>query len=242
MARHEDDRELDPEQEAHVRRLLADARHTEPTPDAVVARLDRVLADLAGEPAREATVVRLADRRRRAATMLVAAAASVVAVVGIGAVVSNTGGGGDAETAASGEAEDAGAAPEAAEDTASGAQGPAGDGAAYRLTQRRMPFAVKAEDFARDADLLQSQAAALSDFGYEGDPAAPELDGSSLDRVTNRSVCEPGGWGAGNYVAVLYDGAEGWVVLRHPQGDTQIADLFLCGSEAVVRSVTLPHP
>ena len=40
------DGELTPEQEAEVRRLLADARHTEPMPDAVVARLDRVLADL----------------------------------------------------------------------------------------------------------------------------------------------------------------------------------------------------
>ena len=95
---------------------------------------------------------------------------------------------------------------------------------------------------ARDADLLQSRAAALSDFGYDEDATTPELTGSSLDRARNRSVCEPGAWGAGNYVAVLYDGAEGWVVLRQPQGDTQIADLFLCGSESAVRSVTLPHP
>lgn len=240
MARHEDDRELNPEQEAHVRRLLADARHTEPTPDAVVARLDRVLADLAGEPAREATVVRLADRRRRAATMLVGAAAAVVAVVGIGAVVSNTGGGGDAEQATSGEVEAPGAA--ADEDTASGAESQGDGGAAYRLSPRRMPFSVQAEEFARDAALLKSQAVALSDLGPEEDQSAPELRGTDLDRVTNRSVCEPGAWGAGNYVAVLYDGAEGWVVLRRPQGDTQIADLFLCGSEVVVRSVTLPHP
>ena len=40
-----------PEQEDRMRRLLADARHDEPVPDDVVARLDRVLADLRAEAA-----------------------------------------------------------------------------------------------------------------------------------------------------------------------------------------------
>ena len=57
-----------------------------------------------------------------------------------------------------------------------------------------------------------------------------------------RDVCEPGAWGRGRYVPVSYDKAPGWLVLRKPQGDSQVADLFLCGSEVVVRSVTLPYP
>lgn len=245
MAEHDDTQpeELTPEQEARVRRLLADARHTDPTPDAVVARLDRVLAGLAEEPARSAAVVRLADRRRRAATMLVAAAASVAAVIGVGAVVSNTDSGG-ADLATSGEAEDA-EAPGAAtdEDTASGPENYAGGRAAFRASQRRMPFILEAERFARDARSLESQASSLSDLRRaEGNQDAPGLTYGNLDRAGNRTVCEPGAWGGGSYIAVVYDGAEGWVVLRRPQGDTQIADLFLCGSESVVRSVTLPYP
>src|SRR4051812_14456517 len=74
-----------------VRRLLAEARHTEPMPDDVVARMDQVISGLrqtsAGSersadyvPADpDATVVPLAaHRRRRAAGLLVAAAAIVV--------------------------------------------------------------------------------------------------------------------------------------------------------------------
>jgi hypothetical protein len=72
-----------PEIEA-VRRLLSDARHTEPMPDDVATRLDRALADLAREPGQDtsADVVPLdvegRRRRRRAAGLLVAAAAVVV--------------------------------------------------------------------------------------------------------------------------------------------------------------------
>ena len=41
--------ELTPEQESEVRRLLAEARHDEPVPADVAARLDDVLADLTRE-------------------------------------------------------------------------------------------------------------------------------------------------------------------------------------------------
>ena len=240
MTEHDDDRELSPDQEAHVRRLLADARHDEPTPDHVVARLDRVLADLAGEPARTATVVRLADRRRRAATFLVAAAASVAAVIGVGQLISTTDvAGGDAESSAA-------EAPAADVEEPEGVAGAEG-GARGLVEQNRVaPYSVQSDDFARDADALQSTASALMDGAYVNrdynqESAEEELDGD-LSRVRGRTVCEPGAWGQGGYVAVVYDGAEGWVVLRRPQGDTQIVDLFLCGSEAVVRSVTLPYP
>ena len=240
--------DLTPEQDAEVRRLLADARHTEPTPEPVVTRLDRVLANLADEPARSADVVKLADRRRKVGTILVAAAASVVAVVGIGQVVSNTGGADEASTADSAaEGAEDGAAPEAGTDQGGGrsrgqalAEGepqPATDGAL-----RRTPLVLRSERFADDAETLASVLPYASlDRDEETAPLEDSLTGS-LSRVKNRAVCEPGSWGGGSYVAVLYDGSEGWVVLRQPQGDTRIADLFLCGSEVVVRSVTLPHP
>lgn len=231
--------ELTPEQEAEVRRLLADARHIEPAPEAVVTRLDRVLADLADEPARSADVVRLADRRRTVGTILVAAAASVVAVVGIGQFISDSDDAGSADRPAASEAqadqEGAGSGDRALSE---GEPAPATDG-----SLRRTPLELRSERFADDAEALAS-VLPYATFGRdEEDGTVPEepLTGS-LSRVKNRTVCEPGSWGGGSYVAVLYDGAEGWVVVRQPQGETRIADLFLCGSEVVVRSVTLPHP
>ena len=80
---------LDPAQDERIRRLLADARHTEPMPEAVVARLDRVLAGLSddrteradrADRADRAEVVDLMARRRRTVGQLLVAAAAVVAV------------------------------------------------------------------------------------------------------------------------------------------------------------------
>ena len=53
---------LDPAEDERIRRLLADARHTEPMPEAVVARLDRVLAGLSDDRTERAE---RADRGRR---------------------------------------------------------------------------------------------------------------------------------------------------------------------------------
>ena len=82
-----------PDPDDAVRRLLADARPTEPMPADVAARMDDVLAGLADgsvagaetsgpgadpAPIRPAVASLAAERRRRAAGMLVAAAAIVV--------------------------------------------------------------------------------------------------------------------------------------------------------------------
>lgn len=90
------DSDLTPDQAQEVRRLLAHARHTEPTPDDVVARLDQTLASLSAERAAAshessnesatagstAPVVDLgARRRRRITTGLLGAAA--VTVIGL---------------------------------------------------------------------------------------------------------------------------------------------------------------
>lgn len=222
-------------QEAEVRRMLADARHTDPMPAEVAERIDRVLADLAGEPSREATVVRLADRRRRAATMLVAAAAVVVAGVGVAQVVG--GGGGDAEDATSAGVADE---PEAAEAAPERDQAGGGDQAPDATTPRsgEVPARVRPRWFAEDVARLERRDATA----YAAGEDAEELEGALSDRRALRTWCEPGGWGQGRYEPVRYGKAEGYVVFRRVRGETRVADLFLCGSELAVRSVTLPSP
>lgn len=69
-----------PDPDEAVRRLLADARHDEPVPADVVARLDATLADLLST---RVPVVDLAARRRRRVAGAVLAAASVVVIGGI---------------------------------------------------------------------------------------------------------------------------------------------------------------
>ena len=94
--------------EAAVRARLAEARHTDPVPDDVVARLDAVLADLTADRREQdatpgASVVPLssapARRRRALATGLVAAAAAVAFGVALPQVIDSTGGSDDATSA-----------------------------------------------------------------------------------------------------------------------------------------------
>ncbi|GAB3076515.1 hypothetical protein [Nocardioides zeae] len=111
---------LDPATAAAVRRLLAEARHDEPAPPAVAARLDATLAGLRAErlaahpsapatehglpprPGADAPIDLAARRRRRRGGVLLAAAAAVV-VVGVGGVlVPRLGGSGDATSSDSG--------------------------------------------------------------------------------------------------------------------------------------------
>lgn len=229
--RHGSDR-LPPHEEERVRRLLAEARHDEPMPDEVASRLDDVLADLAAEPRRAATVHRLADRRRRAATMLVAAAAVVLAGVSVGQLV-----GGSNEDAAttssdSGLAEldrDGPATGEAGGAGEEGAAPPQADGGTLARTQRTDVVRVRVARFAVDVDRLRDRLRR---------PAAAQ----GLVRDDVSPGCDPGEWGPGTYQPVRYAGSEGYVVLRPATGDIQVADLFLCGSDQVQRSVTLPGP
>src|SRR5690349_18717222 len=67
-----------------VRRLLAEARHDEPIPDDVAARLDEVLAGLPDDRLVDRPVVDLAARQRRKNVRTWVLAAAAVVVVGIG--------------------------------------------------------------------------------------------------------------------------------------------------------------
>lgn len=225
--------------EEEVRRLLAESRHTGPMPPDVVARLDRVLDDLAEDPDRTAPVIDLARRRRRVASLLVAAAAVVVIGIGVGQVVT----------------------PEPASETTSAESGAVADkpGAARESSKsggqdvtsqdEPVPSTSNAEGkaglFALRRDHLTDDVTELSSLPVVREPL---VDGQyfrsragSADRAAG-AACGVDEWGRGRFVPVSYGGAPAVVVFRRPVGDTQVADLFLCGSERPVRSVTLPAP
>ena len=237
--------------EEQVRRLLAEARHTEPMPEDVAARLDGVLADLAAEPAEEvrprarpAVVADLAAARRRrtARNLLVAAAAVVLVGVGLNQVDLEVGGR-DADSAASGGAETADRAGRADDDQlasgqASEAEVPNGselrgaDGA-FALP----PVRLSPERFGTQVRRLQAERGVTA----LNDSLSHTSGKADLGRL-DAEACPTDGWGAGRVVVVRYDGALGALVFRRVHGDTQVVDLFLCGSDDPARSVTLPVP
>lgn len=218
-----DDPDLTPEQETRVRRLLTDARHAAPIPEDVVARLDRVLAQLAVDDTDDAgRVVSLAARRRRRVGSLLVAAAAVVAVgIGLGQVVGGSNGG--ADTASNDAASTLREAPEAAgTDTV-----PA---PTYAFTS---PVPIHPDRFSRDVTRIQR----LADTVYGAEAPGP----TSTDE-RSAFACSPAAWGSGTFVPVTYAGEPAVLVLRRVTGDTQVVDLFECGSSDPLRSITLPAP
>jgi hypothetical protein len=229
-------RELSAEEERRVRALLAEARHTDPMPADVAARLDRVIAGLSAESPRAADVVPLATRRRRASRLLLAAAAVVVVGVG-GSQVLDGLGTSASEDSAGGDTSRPVAEAQEEESGAEGGMSADQDQPSTQDDREPVPTAgtrvamVRPRSFAADAQALRDGKAA---FLGEAD--------SARDADKRRPVCAAGEWGAGSYVAVRYAGDPGWIVFRRPKGDTQVADLFLCGSEVASRSLTLPYP
>jgi hypothetical protein len=219
--------------EARIRALLAEARHGEPMPEAVRTRLDRVLAGLADEGAPVAAdVVPLADRRRRAAKMLVAAAAIVVAGVGIGQVVGNGQGSGDAVSGA--------AAPNDAK-----AGGPEGGSAGTGAGADRPDAMTDAPQSMSGGALAAGESAYQvrpRHFAADSRRVRAHYDSVNTAAGERAPTCSPGDWGAGTYVPVRYGRAPGYLVLRRPSGESQVADLFLCAGDSPVRSITLPGP
>jgi hypothetical protein len=249
--------DLTPEQAREVRRLLADARHTEPVPTDVAARLERVLADLADQQAAHApgvddpdttapgTVTELASRRRRrAATLLVAAAAVVAVGVGLGQVVGKAGQGQSDSSAGAPAAGDAPESTRAGSDKAgsdkagsadgkgdsfNGPQGSGEDSVSPEVAALPDPVRVRSDHFSADVRRVRREARGV-----------PTADYGNLRGDRDVRDCELMAWGRGTQVLVRYDGSPAVVVLRSPTGDTQVADLFRCGSEDPLRSTTLP--
>jgi hypothetical protein len=206
-----------------VRRLLAEARHDEPIPDDVAARLDGVLADLrAAEPPPQVIDLAAARRRRtRLRNGLVAAAVVVLVGFGISRVdlsgmsADSSDAGGSSDTAA-GESAAEPAAPSPLDgDAETDGQGLANLAPVARLTSDRLEQQVRrlVEDAAAGRDEVRS-------VDEAGDCRVPSGPGRSL--------------------AATYDGAAAVLVLRPPAGGVRVADVYLCGQSTPVRSVSVP--
>lgn len=228
------DDDLTPTDE-QVRRLLADARHTEPMPDDVADRLDGVLAGLRAEPVRSPVADIAAARRRRTARNWLLAAAAVV-IVGVGINQVDWSGMSEGDDAASGAADSQVSAENAPND--SQAEAPTSDAERRAARWKAARLLLHSDRFGDQVDRFRRSTTTT------GAEASPEFDsgkltdGSSAYAVT----CDVGKIGPGEVVPVKYDGARAWLVLRKPAGDSQVVDLYLCGADEPTRSITLPAP
>lgn len=235
---------------AEVTRALREARHEEPVPADVVARLEETLAglraegasssDAGGVPSLTARRRSTAERRHRVRTMLVAAAAVVVVGVGVDQVV-NSGGSSGGQDAAGSAAE-----PEAAA---------ADSSAPPRQAPTQVAGRVSADRFARDARALSAGGAQDRLGPRSGAQAPPQAlgSGSSASESQDQSkaaepgassstssvACGPAAWGPGRLVLVHFQGDLAVLAYRKPTGDTMVVDLLECGSGQVLRTTTL---
>jgi len=248
--------ELTPEQEADVRRLLAEARHDGPIPADVAARLDTVLDDLATpEPVSlSATVTDLAaarHRRRNAGRLLLAAAAVVVGGVAIGQTIGSTtasdnsssadSAGGQSEQEVPREAEDSDGRDQGGGDTAQPESAPAASetsALAYDqmlLDKLNAPLQLTSKNFEVDVQRsLRAQAA------ERRDAVETHLDGLAV--YSSDFVCPDADYGPGAKLPAYYDAEEAVLVLRRPRAGIQRVDLLACGTAAQLNSVDLPAP
>ncbi len=224
--------DLTPQHDA-VRRLLADARHDEPTPPEVVARLEETLRGLQTERVEvteRAPVIDLGARRRRLVGVgVMAAAAVVVAGVALGQVLPQGGSdSGDSSTAAT---FDDGAGNDS---DAGGAEG-GGDAAAESAPEAMTGKSVAPRllpEVSLDADLDDVLTTLRSDSRRQ--PA--------LSADTALVACQVGEVGQGRQVLVQVDGQAGLVVFRPASDSRQAADVYLCGDPEPVRTLILPAP
>ena len=253
--------ELTPEQEAAVRRLLSEARHDQPVPAEVAARLDEVLDGLVADEGVDdlevfgsdhaGSVTDLAGarrRRRKAGRLILAAAAVVIGGVAIGQALGGTGldaGGGDSGSADSSLAEVPREGTELAEpESESQADGGGDSGAAPEpaeadlLDQVRAPLSLSSGNFAADVQRELKRTATArrkaADAGFDGVVA--------YTAANSDFVCAAGEYGEGATLPAYYDAEEAVLVLRRPRAGIQRVDLVTCGTAVPLNSVDLPAP
>ncbi|MGD9959879.1 hypothetical protein [Nocardioides sp.] len=222
-----DDRELTPAQEDAVRRRLAAARHTEPLPDAVAERLDRVLGSLADErrttPTASSTpgapVADLAARRRRTrATQLLVAAVAIVAVgFGFGQLTGQMGSDDSADSAAGGSSSDS------------------------RMPEGALDEPKGTDPTSRQPSTFLSDLALVTRDRFDSDVAAARDTESAASSLSVRKACLDPGPGE-QAIAVRYAGKLATLVYRTPAGNLQKVDLYRCNPPGFVRSVEIPAP
>jgi hypothetical protein len=206
----------DPDEEL-VRRLLADARHDEPVPADVAARLDGVLADLSAEGTPAPPVVPLrrsgGGRRRRWATALVAAAAVVVGAATLRAVWPDGAGFSGSSDSAS----------------ESGGRSAADSGSKEAPTDGLTTEVPDLHRATLAADVRRALAGFRAPVAELTSPPAPVP-----------FTCPPADWGVGTAHPVRLDGVNAMLVLRPPAEGRQVADVLACGSGRPLASVTVP--
>lgn len=232
--------------DARIRGLLAEARHTEPMPPEVADRLDSVIADLAAErhaapvvpamapvapdPTPDAEVVALPSPwRRRITTGLVAAAAVVAVGVGVPQLLSSSDYMSGSESAG-GEAGSE-AALEAPADSADSAR----SGFGREELDGSFPSTAKqsVEKDYKDIDFV------LATSGEAASEDAPALlDQRDHDR--GELPCWRKAWGAGDRAPVLYEDRPGVAVMRLAGVAGTRVDFYVCGEKSKVRSVLVP--
>lgn len=247
------EQELSPRQEREITRLLADARHTEPMPEAVATRIEAALAELAAQRGPDAApVVDLAGRRRTRRLRLLAAAAAVVAA---GAVLPSIlpGGTDSADMLVSG-SDDSGESAESAESAAGGrtaledraasesAPSPAApaptDQSATKDQQlvtgyRAWVIRIRPEHFAADVELA-TRAAVPGNGAARSDRPRPL---AALPSAVTECLPEDA---SGTVYRSSYGGRPGVLIVGPPVGGQRRYELIVCGQPEVTRSVLLP--
>ncbi len=223
-----DNPELTPAQEEAVRRQLAAARHDEPIPEAVVGRLDRVLAGLVDErlptPVGDPVVDLASRRRRRHATQLLVAAVAIVAVgFGFGELTGSMGG----SDSGSGSTAEAGL--ERGDDSAGGDAEPDAEAS------------DPADELFYDAAGLSTEALREEVTELRDATTTASAQNRSLLKVTKASACVTPTEGE-KAVAVEVDGDLATLLYRVPVADRQRVDLYRCNPTDRLRSVTIPGP
>jgi len=238
---------LSPEEEAEVRRLLADAGGPAPTPPDVVARLDDVLAGLVAERAgtdseAAAVVTPLGSRRRRWPTALLAAAAVVVGGYGLGTVVNRSmSGSDDAGSAAGGMADSADAQ---AEDSGSGTDDLAALPRDGEMDSGARRISLSSDDF--DADVrralgpqeLAGQSADSSNGATQSERKARKAEAYAMRKALGRCA-EPPSSTRDRWFVVRYDGKVATLVVTPPRQGAVVAQVFSCDGTTLLRDSTV---
>ncbi len=227
-------------EEARLRRLLADARHTAPMPDDVVGRLDDVLARLAVEEPVVPRVVepehpdpavasldarRRRTLRRRVAGGLLAAAALVVGGVAVPQLLSGT---------------MSGSADSMTGDNA----GPEAEGAEAPQAATGDPRAVATFPALEDLPTANAEDPSTWD-GYLSEESLTRIETEARSASSFPLACRDAAWGAGRKLPIVFGTGNqrepGVAVVRGTTSEGRTAvDLFVCGRPDPVGSVEVP--
>ncbi|MCY7395773.1 MAG: hypothetical protein LH468_06375 [Nocardioides sp.] len=230
--------ELSGAREDSVRRLLAEARHEEPLPPQVAARLDTLLGELVQARSSQTRVGSLAQRRRQRRGVLLVAAAAAVVVGVVGPRLTGDPGGGTASDSSRSGADGASSAESAESSPAQGSR------ESQELAPEEAPEGGPSSAPAGPAPaaggvVVLSSATFVADvtrvLGSRG-----SLEGDSSDLSLTGPACGSATYGAGRLLPAVYDGTSAVLALRPPTDGTQLVEVLACGSAEVLRSTTVP--